>query len=693
MDYPETRRNDTVETRFGIEVADPYRWLEGDAREHQEVANWVRAQDEVARSYIADLPGRERFRRRLAELFDHGRLTAPINRGGRYFFTRNSGLDDQPKLLMRDGHDGPDHVLLDPNHWSDDRAAALAEWAPSHDGRNLAFARQDGGSDWRTIQVLDVEHGAILPDKVEWVRFSTVAWTPDGSGFFYSRFPQPPAEKGFEAPVTDHAVYFHALGTPQQDDRLVHATPPGQILIHTVTVTPDGRYLVIYSSPGAGSNMLAVVDLRDPHWKPRPIVDAFGHNWTYAGNQGSRFFLATDDGAERGRIVTVDLAQDALSFADVVAERDQLILSDAAMLGGRLLVTYSVGTRMEMHRYRLDGSADGLVDLPGIGTAGGFRGHPDEDEAFFVFTSYNAPTAIYRYQIEGRVRTIWDRPEVSIDLASFVVEQRFYPSKDGTQIPLSVIRRAGDTAPAATILYGYGGYGISMLPFYRPEALAWVEAGGAYAVAGLRGGGEYGKSWHDAGRLENKQNVFDDFAAAAEYLIDQGIAPANGVAIQGESNGGLLVAATVNQRPDLFAAALPGVGVMDMLRFSRFTNGLFWVTDYGDPEREADFRNLLRYSPYHNIRSGVPYPAILVTTADTDDRVVPAHSFKYVAALQAAKLGDRPHLLRVDTRAGHGGGKPIGQVISEIADLWAFAAYWTGLPIAEAGPEVPVKAS
>ncbi len=679
MIYPKTRRTDTVEAHFGTAVAAPYRWLEGDARTHQEVAAWIRAQDDLARSHLAELPGRDRFRQRLAALLDHARLTPPVKRGNRMFFTRNPGLDNQAVLVMREGTEGTERVLIDPNGWSDDGATALAEWAVSEDGRHLAFARQEGGTDWRSIRVLDVETGTILPDEIAWARFTAIAWARDGSGFFYSRFPEPPAANAFEAPVTEHAICFHALGTAQAEDRLVHATPEGDLLIQALGVTPDGRYGVIYSTPGAGGNALSIIDLAEPAWAPRPIVKTYGHNWTLVGNRGTELFLATDEGAERGKIVTFDLAAAEPRFIDLVDERTDGTLNEAALLGGRLLVTYLVDAKSEIRRYQLDGTPDGMIELPGIGTAGGFRGRPDDDEAFFVFTSHNAPTTIYRYDVARRTRTVWAEPEVAIDLDQIAVEQRFYHSKDGTRIPMFVVRRADVATPAPTILYGYGGFGISMVPYYSPAVLAWVEAGGAYAVANLRGGGEYGKAWHEAGRLANKQNVFDDFIAAAEYLKSEGIASAEGLAIQGESNGGLLVAAVVNQRPELFAAALAGVGVMDMLRFARFTNGQFWIGDYGDPEKEADFRNLLSYSPCHTIRSGTSYPAILVTTADTDDRVVPAHSFKYAAALQATDLGDRPRVLRVDTRAGHGAGKPMGKALDEMADLWAFAAGWTGL--------------
>ncbi|WP_276606163.1 prolyl oligopeptidase family serine peptidase [Paracoccus liaowanqingii] len=586
---------------------------------------------------------------------------------------------------MRSDPDGMDRVLIDPNLWSKDGSSALAEWAVSIDGRHVAHAVQQEGSDWRTVRVLDVETRTILPDEICWARFTGIAWVHDGSGFFYCRFPKPPTENSFDAPAIQHSVWFHTLGTLQADDRLVHSTLGGQTMIHAVSVTADGRYAVISSLPGVGSNALAIIDLQDPCWALSPVIDALDHSWSVAGNQGSKFFFVTDQGAERGRIVQIDLADPQLQVVDLIHQRDDATLNDAVLLGGRLLISYQIDARFEIHRHCLDGTPDGRIELPGIGTAGGFRGHPDDNEVFYVFTGHNAPTTICRYDTGDRTQTIWARPNVAIDLDQIAVEQRFCRSSDGTRVPMFVIRRADVKGPAPTILYGYGGFGISMVPYFSPAVLSWVEAGGTYAVANLRGGGEYGKAWHDAGRLANKQNVFDDFIAAAEYLKTEGIASAEGLAVQGESNGGLLVAAVVNQRPELFAAAMAGVGVMDMLRFARFTNGQFWTSDFGDPGQEADFRNLLSYSPYHTIRPGVPYPAILVSTADTDDRVVPAHSFKYTAALQNADLGDRPQILRVETKAGHGAGKPVGQALDEIADLWAFAARWTGLDMAKHG--------
>ncbi len=680
LTYPETKRVDVIDNHFGTTIADPYRWLENDVRRDPEVAAWIDAQNRITRSHLADLPGRDIFRARLTELFDFERLTAPDKKGNRYFFTRNSGLANQETLVVREGLDGQDRVLIDPNSWSEDGANALAEWSASEDGARVAFATQEGGTDWRTIRVLDVETGAVLEDEVAWVRFTSISWATDGTGFFYSRFPEPEKGKVFEATVAGHAVYFHALGTPQSQDRLVYATPEQPHLLHFAGVTEDGRYVIIYSSPGSGGSALTVLDLADKDWKPHAIVEDFEHYWTVVGNVGTKLFLTTQKGAERGKIVALDLDDAKPEFADIVAE-NEAVLSSASLLGGRLIVCYFVDAKTKIERFKLDGTPDGVIDLPGIGSAGGFHGRAADDEAFFVFTSHSAPTTIYRYDVATNTKSAWAEPKVAIDLDRIVVEQRFYASKDGTRVPMFIVRRKDVTGPAPTLLYGYGGFAISMIPFYSPASLAWVEQGGVFAVASIRGGGEYGKSWHDAGRRENKQNVFDDFIAAGEYLKAEGITSPDGLAIQGESNGGLLVGAVVNQRPDLFAAALPGVGVMDMLRFHRFTGGQLWMQDFGDPAKESDFRNLLSYSPYHTIHATGAYPAILVTTADTDDRVVPGHSFKYVAALQAADLGARPRLLRVDTRAGHGAGKPTDKMIEEFADMWAFAARWTGLEI------------
>ena len=675
---PHTKRVDVVEDHFGVKVADPYRWLENDVRNDAEVAAWVEAQNKVSEAYLEGLPGRKIFRERLSALLDYERVTVPLKRGRRYFYTRNPGLENQSALHVRE--DGKDSLLIDPNGWSKDGTTALAEWSPSTDGTYVAYTVQEGGSDWRTIKVLDVDTGEVLADTVKWARFTTITWARDGSGFFYSRYPEPEEGKTFQAGVSGHAVYFHALGSDQSADRLVYVDPEQPNLIHASQATEDGRYLVVYSTPGAGSNALTIVDLASEDWRYRTFAKAEGDYWYVLGNVGAKFYVMTNKAAARGKIVEMDLGGDDPIFTDLVPER-QAVLGGGALVGGKLLVSYLVDVKTEARRFELDGTPAGEVELPGIGTAAAFIGKPDDAEVFYVFTSFDSPTTVYRYDVETGVSTVWAAPKVPSDLDSITVEQRFFASKDGARVPMFVIRRKDITGPAPTMLYGYGGFGIPLEPFYSPPLLAWIEQGGVAAVANLRGGGEYGKAWHEAGRGANKQNVFDDFIAAGEFLKAEGITSADGLAIQGESNGGLLVGAVANQRPDLFAAAIPGVGVMDMLRFPKFTGGQYWVNEYGDPTREEDFRTLMAYSPYHTVRSGADYPAILATTADTDDRVVPGHTFKYVAALQAADLGGKPRLMRVETRAGHGAGKPMAKAIAEVADMWAFAARWTGLEV------------
>jgi prolyl oligopeptidase len=680
LTYPETKRVEVVEKPFGQAIADPYRWLENDVRNDKEVSAWIESQNKVTNAYLNTLPGRDIFKNRLKQLYNYEQFSIPVKQGGRYFYLHNSGLQNQPILQVRDSVDGAGRVLLDPNRWSKDGATALAEWSASDDGKRVAYAVQDGGTDWRTIQVLDVDTDKILDDEVKWARFTNIAWAKDGSGFFYSRYPEPKQGSESQASVANHAVYFHRLGTPQTQDRSVYATPDRPTLLHNIDITADGRYLTIVSTPAAIGNKLTVVDLQSTDWKPRNLVDNLDDEWSVVGNVGTKFFLKTTQDAPRSKVVTMDIAAANPAIAEVVPQQDA-VMGNASLVAGRLLVSAHADVKTEVRRYRLDGKADGVVKLPGIGTAGGFKSDRDDPETFFVFTSFNTPSVIYRYDVASNTARVWAQPKVATDLSRIAVEQRFYQSKDGTRIPMFIVRRKDATAAAPTVLHAYGGYGIPILPEYLPAPLGWVEQGGVYAIANIRGGSEYGKAWHEAGRRQNKQNVFDDFIAAGEYLKAQGITPQNGLAIQGGSNGGLLIGAVVNQQPDLFAAALPQVGVMDMLRFDRFTGGNLWLDEYGSPAQAADFRNLLSYSPYHNIESGKAYPAILATTADTDDRVVPSHTFKYVAALQAADIGDKPHLARIETRAGHGAGKPTDKIVEETADMWAFAARWTGLNV------------
>ncbi|MES2753703.1 MAG: prolyl oligopeptidase family serine peptidase [Pseudomonadota bacterium] len=683
--YPDTRRVDQVDEQFGVKVADPYRWLENDVRKDPEVAAWVAAENKVTDAYLATLPGRDVLKARLKTLFDYERFGVPRKKGGKYFYTRNSGLQNQAPVYVRDTLTGEGRLLIDPNTLSQDGATALGEWSPSEDGTKLLYTIQDGGTDWRTVKVRDVATGQDTGDVVEWSKFSAYSWAKDGSGFYYSRFPEPPKDAKFQALNENQAVYFHALGTAQSADRLIYATSDTPKRGHTAFVTEDGKWLVISTTEGTDNrNAVALLDLTKPGATPRGLIDKLENEWSYAGNVGSTFYWNTNKGAPRAKVVVMDVAAAAPAARDLIVE-DTAVLEGVGMVGGQLLAQYLVDVKSEVRRYGTSGKLLGKIALPGIGSVAGLSGDADDPELFYAFTSYATPTTIYRYDMASGRADVWAAPKVAFDPAKYSVEQVFYPSKDGTKIPMFVVKRKDVTGPAPTLLYAYGGFNISSVPGFSSSRVAWLEQGGVLAVANIRGGGEYGKAWHDGGRLANKQNVFDDFIAAGEYLKARKVTSQDGLAIQGGSNGGLLVGAVVNQRPDLFQAALPAVGVMDMLRFDRFTAGRYWVDDYGYPNKDADFRTLYAYSPYHNIKGGSAYPAVLVTTADTDDRVVPGHSFKYTAALQAADVGDKPHLARIETRAGHGSGKPTDKIIEEAADLYAFAARWTGLEVKPIG--------
>ena len=678
--YPTTATVSQTDTIHGINVADPWRWLEGDVRSQKPVADWVAEQNKVTQAYLATLPGRTALKARLTQLFDYERVTLPEARGGRVFFRKNSGLQNQSVLMVQDA-EGTARPLIDPNGWAKDGATALAEWAPSPDGRLLAYAVQDGGSDWRRVKVIDVATGTILNDDLDWVKFSqALAWTGDSSGFFYSRNPETTGGKDFVSAVYDHSVFFHRIGTPQSADTLAYASPDNRGYYNEAETSGDGRWLIIRSSTGSDASYeIRVKDLAAPGAPLITLVPSRKHDWRFVGNSGDTLYFVTNEGAPRYRLVAFDRPGETAP-REIVPEA-AATLTGGSIVGDTLLVTALQDARTAVRRFTLAGKPAGEIALPGLGTASGFDAVPGTTTAYFAFTSYNAPTTLYRYDAETNTSTVFAAPKVAFNPADYVVEQRFFASKDGTRVPMFVAhKKTLDLSKGApTLMYGYGGFNINVLPAFQVDALAWMEMGGVYAEVTLRGGGEYGAAWHDAGKRLNKQNVFDDFIAGGEYLVASGITPKGGLAIQGGSNGGLLVGAVVNQRPDLFAAALPAVGVMDMLRFPLFTEGRTWTDDYGEPEDPVQFRNLLGYSPYHNIRNGKNYPAILVTTADTDDRVVPGHSFKYAAALQAAAIGDKPHLIRIETRAGHGSGKPTSKQIDEIADLWSFIGYWTGL--------------
>jgi prolyl oligopeptidase len=682
LSYPATETGGVAEVSFGVSVADPYRWLEQDVRSAPAVRAWVEAENKVTFDYLAALPRRAEIKARLTELWNFEKYRVPKKAGGRYFFEHNSGLQNQFTLMVQDGLDGAPRPILDPNGWSKDGATALAEWSPSDDGKTLVYAVQDGGTDWRIVKLIDVDHGTELPDELRWVKSSNLAWRHDGAGFFYSRFPEPKAGAEFQSTNLNQAVYFHKLGDRQSADRLIYSTPERPKLRHHAEITRDGRYLVIASPEGTDARgQLTVIDLKDKALKPRRLIDSFADSFDLAGSVGDKLFFVTDNKAPNYRLVAIDAGDKGPTRLREIVPEAKSTIASAHWVGGRFVVDYIEDAKSVVRLLDAGGRPVSTLALPGIGTAIGFDGDGKDPETFFTFSSYNMAPTLYRLDARTGAAAIFKKPATPFDGGDYVVTQIFYPSKDGTRIPMFISHRKDlDMAkPHPTLLYGYGGFNISSMPAFDTTRLDWMEMGGVYAVANLRGGGEYGKAWHDGGRLLNKQNVFDDFIAAGETLIAKGVTTRQQLAVYGRSNGGLLIGAVVNQRPDLFAAALPAVGVMDMLRFNCFTSGRYWTDDYGDPGEEAHFRNLLAYSPYHNIKSGVAYPPTLATTADTDDRVVPGHSFKYAAALQAADPNGAPHLIRIETRAGHGSGKPTDKIIEEYADMWAFIGHFTGL--------------
>ncbi|MEO0439427.1 MAG: prolyl oligopeptidase family serine peptidase [Pseudomonadota bacterium] len=682
LTYPETRTVDVVDEQFGVYVSDPYRWLENDVREDEDVAAWVAAQNALTDSYLDKLDGTKALAASMTRLFDYDDLNAPVEAGDKYFYERKSGGQNQAILYVRDADGGEERVLLDPATWSEDGATALAEWAPSGDGSHLVYAVQDGGSDWRTLKVVKVETGEVLADEVEWAKFTNLAWMPNSTGFIYSRFPEPEEGAAFQSLNKNHSLHVHVLGTGQAKDIKVYETQDRPDLNHFAELTSDKQWVVITSSSGTDDRYeMTLIKVEAPEINAQTLVEGFDHSWSLIDGVGDVLYFTTNKDAPRQRVVKMDLSAEEPAWVELVPEHSATI-DDAVMIGDKIAVNYIDDAKSRLELFSLDGKPLGVVDLPGLGQVSQLRGSAKDPTGTFAFDSFNQPSTIYKFEAAG-APTVWARPELPFDPDTVAVSQRFYESKDGTKIPMFVVHKndldLSEGAP--TLLYGYGGFNISIMPQYKPAWLAWVEAGGVFVSANLRGGGEYGAEWHDAGRLDNKQNVFDDFIAAGEYLIAEGITPKNGLAIEGRSNGGLLVGAVMNQRPDLFTAGHAAVGVMDMLRFDRFTAGRYWVDDYGYPNKEDDFQTLLAYSPYHNIQNGTDYPALMVSTADTDDRVVPGHSFKYISRLQAANTGDKPHLIRIETRAGHGSGKPTDKVIAEYSDIYGFMADAIGLEL------------
>ena len=678
IDYPTTATIDHVDTYHGINVADPYRWLEDDVRESGEVENWVDAQNAVTFEYLDSIEERDIIKKRLTELWDFERFGMPNKEGGRYYYSYNDGLQNQDVIYVQSSLDDEATLLIDPNTWSDDGTIAMSSYYPSPDGRHVAYLVQDGGSDWRKAQVMDVETGKVLDDELEWLKFTGLAWAGDGSGFYYSRYPETSEDVKFQSLNMNQAVYFHRLGTSQDEDSLVIAHPESPEWGYSAAVTDDGEHLVITVWQGTDNRyQIMHQDLTDPDAAPRFLIEGFDHDYTLVGNVGDELFFRTNKDAPRNRLIALDVDNpEPENWREIIPQAED-VLDGVSLVGGRIIADYMQDAQTVVKVFDPDGNQTGTVNLPGIGTAYGFNGKFDDPETFFSYTSYDTPTTVNRLDVSTGEVTVFRKPDVDFDSDDYVVKQVFFESKDGTRVPMFISHRKdieidGNTP---TMLYGYGGFNISLTPGFSITRLAWMEMGGIYAVANMRGGGEYGEEWHKAGTRLQKQNVFDDFIAAAEYLIEERYTNPSRLSIFGGSNGGLLVGAVTNQRPELFGAAVPAVGVMDMLRFHEFTAGRFWVDDYGSSEDPEEFEALYAYSPYHNAKPGTEYPAILVTTADTDDRVVPGHSFKYAAAMQQAQAGDAPVLIRIETRAGHGSGKPTDMIIQDYADRWAFLVH------------------
>jgi prolyl oligopeptidase len=672
--YPKTGKVEIAEDRHGIRVVDPYRWLEEDVRNSADVRAWVEAQNEVTFGYLRGIGPRDRIRKRLTELVDYERFASPFVIAGRYYYFHNDGLQNQSVLYSLGSLDGEPELILDPNTWSDDGTVALQGLSVSDDGRYIAYAKAAAGSDWTEWSVRDLEAGDNLPDQLRWTKFTTASWTPDSKGFFYARFDEPASGEEFQALNTNQKVYYHRLRTPQTEDVLAYARPDEPTWGFSPVVSEDGRYLIVHIWQGTDPrNRVYYRNLLEPYAMPTPLVDHFENEFEFIGNDGSTFFFKTDLGAPNGRVIAVDVRKpDPAHYREVIPE-SRSALQSIGMTANVFVANYLQDVTTQIKMFRPDGHLLREVALPGKGTAGGFSGKRSDTETFFTYTTFNTPAAIYHYDMLTGASTLWKQPEVKFAPNDYVVEQVFYESKDGTRVPMFITHKTDLPLDGRrpTLLYGYGGFGVSLTPGFSALLLPWLEMGGVYAQANLRGGGEYGLRWHEAGKLAAKQNVFDDFIAAAEWLIGNGYTSREKLAIQGGSNGGLLVGAVMTQRPELFRAALPDVGVLDMLRFHRFTAGRYWVDEYGSADDPEQFETLYAYSPYHNLKPA-HYPATLITTADTDDRVVPGHSFKFAARLQEMQTGDAPALIRIETRAGHGGGKPIEKVIEEVADQYAF---------------------
>jgi prolyl oligopeptidase len=678
LSYPTPKKVDVADEYFGTTIRDPFRWMED--LNAPEVKAWIDAQNAVTFKYLEGLPEREPLRGRITELWNYARVSAPYFRGSRWFYARNTGLQRQSVMYTRASLTGPETVAIDPNVLSPDGSLALSDFVPAPDGKRFAYALSEGGSDWSTYYVRELRGGEPLADVIRWVKFSTVAWTHDAKGFFYGRYPEPPAGKVIESAVRDKRLYYHVLGTDQSADRLVYERPDDPMLFIDADLDETGRYYFIQTNKGTSNkNELFVKDLGNPS-APRidaPVKALYpGHTAAYVplGVVHGTLYLQTDRDAPLKKIVAVSIDRPEPGNWRTIVPQGKNSIEFASLIAGQLGVSALEDVASTLRFYRLDGRASASVKTPGLGTVTALSGRFDRPEIFYMFTSPLYPATVFRFDPATDTSTPFEPPKLTFDPTQYETERVFFSSKDGTRVPMFMTYKKGlhKDGKNPTMLYGYGGFDIAIQPTYRQDVPAWLERGGVWATASLRGGSEYGEAWHEAGMFERKQNVFDDFIAAAEYLVREKYASPQTLGITGGSNGGLLVGAVMEQRPDLFAVALPAVGVMDMLRYHKFSGGSAWATEYGSSDDQKAFGYLSKYSPLHNLKKRVCYPATLVTTADHDDRVVPSHSFKFTAALQEAQGCAKPVLIRVETQASHGY-RPTDKRIAELADEWAFA--------------------
>lgn len=676
LPYPETKKVDTVDNYFGTKIADPYRWLENDTT--AETAAWVESQNKVTQNYLSQIPFRDKIKNRLTEIWNYEKISAPYRKGEYYFYSKNDGLQNQSIIYYKKGLNAEEKIFLDPNKLSEDGTVALSGLSFSKNHKYAAYTIARSGSDWNEIYVIDIETGAKTTDVIKWVKFSGAAW--QGDGFYYSRYDEPKGVSELSNQNQYQKVYFHKIGEDQSKDILVYEDKAHPLRYFGASVTEDEKYLLIYGSEGTSGTEILFKDLSNANSKIEVLLKGFKFNYGVIDNIGDKFLVITDNGAPKYRVVSIDAKNPSVDKWKVIIPEQEELLENVYLAGGVLYASYLKDASSKIIEFKTDGTKVRDINLPGIGTVAFAESNKEDVTCFYSFTNFTTPGTIYQLDIPSGKSTLYTKPNFKINTDDYETKQIWFTSKDGTKIPMFVVHKKGIVLDGNNplMLYGYGGFNINLTPAFSVSNMYFLEQGGIYAQVTLRGGGEYGEEWHKAGMLNKKQNVFDDFISAAEFLIKEKYTSSNKLAISGRSNGGLLVGACMTQRPDLFKVALPGVGVLDMLRYHKFTIGWGWAVEYGSSDQKEQFDYLLKYSPLHNVKDSVSYPATLITTADHDDRVVPAHSFKFASTLQAKHKGENPILIRIDSKAGHGAGKPTSKIIEEAADIWSFVLWNLG---------------